>query len=58
MIFIWELVILLHQYRVGIWLEWIPTYLNVAADALSRFQIKRFHQLANNHGWFLDPKPT
>ena len=56
--FIWEIILLMHHYHIDIYLEWIPTYANIPADALSRFNFSAFHQYANDHSWLITDQPV
>ena len=57
MTFIWEIICLLHKYRCDVWMEYIPSYANIPADALSRQQLTKFHKYARNHNWAISPNP-
>ena len=57
MMFIYEICILLIKYKIAIWVEWIPTYTNIFADALSRNKLDTFHEDANKFGIKFDAKP-
>ena len=56
--FIWEIILLIHHFHIDMWLEWIPSYANIPADALSRFNFDLFHDYANDHSWLLKNKPA
>ena len=48
MIFIYEICLLMLEYRMDIWVEWISSEVNIGADALSRNDVDRFREFA---GW-------
>ena len=55
--FIWEIIILLHRFHISLWMEWVPSADNTAADALSRFNIPGFKRYARSVNWLVDAKP-
>ena len=54
---LWELLLTMHQYRMLLYLEWIPTYMNIAADHLSRQRIDDFHHHIDIHQWIIRKQP-
>ena len=54
---IWELLYCLQQYRVQLYLDWIPGELNTAADALSREDYARFYDYAHRKHLLVDRTP-
>jgi len=55
---IYEICILMMEYKIQIWFEWIPTKCNVLADALSRYDSNTFWKWIDLHNMNVKPKPT
>jgi hypothetical protein len=54
---VWELIFLSTRFCINLYLDWIPGIQNVAADALSRDDIRRFCDYAKRHRWHIDQRP-
>lgn len=46
MLFIYEICLMMMEYKIDLWVEWIRSHVNVGADALSREDIPRFREYA------------
>ncbi len=49
--FIQELILIMCCYCIDVHVNYIPTKMNDGADALSRDQLDRFHELVDLYGW-------
>lgn len=54
---LWELLLTMHQYRLMLYLEWVPSYMNTAADHLSRQCLDEFHAYIKLYQWTIRPTP-
>ncbi len=55
--YIQEIVLHLCIYRINLRVEYIPTEMNGLADALSRNELRRFHQIVSENGMTMDRYP-
>lgn len=46
MIFVYEICLLMMEYGINLWIEWICSEINIGADALSRGDLPRFKEYA------------
>ncbi len=56
--YIQEIVLLMCEYRIELRVHYIPSSFNGLADALSRFDAKRFHDLAHLYNVAINEKPS
>ena len=53
-----EIALLLSEYRIDLRVEYIPSSLNGPADALSRSDLERFHNIVEEYNLIVDAGPT
>ncbi len=56
--YIHEITLLMSIYRIGLYVEYIPSEMNGLADSLSRFEWKRFYEIVNRYKMRIQPKPS